>query len=94
MRNAYEVNLIDCQQYTEQNTKIQKPSLFSVFLSIFELDVSLLSINTEILAIEILKSFTFSVVVPLIFEINVSRSTVITCVFHVVPIILADFKPT
>jgi hypothetical protein len=87
----YEVNLTDCQQYTEQNTKRQKRSLFSVFLCIVELDVTLPSINTEIVAIEIQKSFIFSVVGLLIFELLVSLSTVITCVFLVVPILFGRF---
>lgn len=38
----------------------------SVFLCIVELDVSLSNTNTEIVALDIQKSFTFSVIVPLI----------------------------
>jgi len=77
-----------------KNTESKKRSLFSVFLSIVEPDVSLPTTNTEIIAVQIQKSFIFSDVVPFSFELHVSLSTVNTCFFHVIPIFLADFKQT
>ena len=56
--------------------------------------MSLPNTNTEIIAVEIQNSFIFSVVVPFSFELHMSLSTIITCVFHAVPISLTDFKQT